>query len=105
MKQTFDDFFRSVRSGYEGRAGMAAIVLKQDLELDGKKLYERLLKALPSYAWPRFLRIQVSSTGVFTSLFRMRGHFSSFPLCLFPDKRGRHGHLQAAEAETGPRWF
>lgn len=97
--------FHFVRSGYEGRAGMAAIVLKQDLRLDGKKLYEHLLKALPVYAWPRFLRIQVSYTGVFTRLFRMRGHFSSFPLGLFSDKPGRHGHLQAAEAEPGPRWF
>ncbi|XP_017289525.1 very long-chain acyl-CoA synthetase [Kryptolebias marmoratus] len=44
--------------GYEGRAGMSAIVLKQDLELDGKKLYEHLLNTLPLYAWPRFLRIQ-----------------------------------------------
>ncbi|KAM3874254.1 long-chain fatty acid transport protein 6 [Diretmus argenteus] len=47
-------------SGYEGRAGMAAIVLKQDHKLDGPKLYNHLVKRLPAYAWPWFLRIQTS---------------------------------------------
>ncbi|XP_072228697.1 long-chain fatty acid transport protein 6 [Leuresthes tenuis] len=46
--------------GYEGRAGMAALVLKKDLKLDGKKLYDHLVKRLPAYAWPWFLRIQTS---------------------------------------------
>lgn len=67
-----------MHSGYEGRAGMAAIVLKQDLKLDGKKLYEHLVKTLPPYAWPRFLRIQVSRSDVFTRLFNMRSYCSPF---------------------------
>ncbi|KAA8584730.1 hypothetical protein FQN60_008515 [Etheostoma spectabile] len=46
--------------GYEGRAGMAAIVLKQDHKLNGTKLYNHLVETLPPYAWPRFLRIQTS---------------------------------------------
>ncbi|XP_028273625.1 very long-chain acyl-CoA synthetase [Parambassis ranga] len=46
--------------GYEGRAGMAAIVLNQNHKLDGKKLYNHLVKTLPAYAWPWFLRIQTS---------------------------------------------
>ncbi|XP_075936005.1 long-chain fatty acid transport protein 6 [Anarhichas minor] len=46
--------------GYEGRAGMAAIVLKQDHKLDGTKLYNHLIKTLPAYAWPWFLRVQTS---------------------------------------------
>ncbi|KAM4615137.1 long-chain fatty acid transport protein 6 [Polymixia lowei] len=46
--------------GYEGRAGMAAIVLKQDHKLDGPKLYNHLATRLPAYAWPWFLRIQTS---------------------------------------------
>nr|XP_046231105.1 long-chain fatty acid transport protein 6 [Scatophagus argus] len=46
--------------GHEGRAGMAAIVLKQDHKLNGKKLYNHLVKTLPAYAWPWFLRIQSS---------------------------------------------
>ncbi|KAM6902341.1 long-chain fatty acid transport protein 6 [Xenentodon cancila] len=46
--------------GHEGRAGMAAIVLKQGVTLDGRKLYDHLVETLPSYAWPRFLRIQTS---------------------------------------------
>ncbi|KAF3702439.1 Very long-chain acyl-CoA synthetase [Channa argus] len=44
--------------GYEGRAGMAAIVLKQDYKLNGEELYNHLLKTLPAYAWPWFLRIR-----------------------------------------------
>lgn len=39
---------------------MAAVVLKQDHHLDGKRLHKHLVKTLPAYAWPRFLRIQVS---------------------------------------------
>lgn len=46
--------------GYEGRVGMAAIVLKQDHKLNGAKLYDHLVKTLPTYAWPWFLRIQSS---------------------------------------------
>ncbi|XP_036384837.1 long-chain fatty acid transport protein 6 [Megalops cyprinoides] len=46
--------------GYEGRAGMAAIVLKPDQSLEGKKLYSHLVKNLPVYSWPWFLRIQMA---------------------------------------------
>ncbi|KAK5900449.1 hypothetical protein CgunFtcFv8_025408 [Champsocephalus gunnari] len=46
--------------GNEGRAGMAAIVLQQDHKLNGSELYDHLVKTLPAYAWPRFLRIQTS---------------------------------------------
>nr|XP_023840460.1 long-chain fatty acid transport protein 6 isoform X1 [Salvelinus alpinus] len=46
--------------GYEGRAGMAAVVLKMDQKLDGKKLYNHLVQSLPAYSWPWFLRIQTS---------------------------------------------
>ncbi|XP_059213942.1 long-chain fatty acid transport protein 6 [Centropristis striata] len=46
--------------GYEGRAGMAAIVLKKDHKLNGRKIYNHLGKTLPAYAWPWFLRIQTS---------------------------------------------
>ncbi|XP_041042210.1 long-chain fatty acid transport protein 6 isoform X1 [Carcharodon carcharias] len=53
--------------GYEGRIGMAAIILKPVQEFDGKKLYDHVVKYLPSYAYPRFLRIQESMemTGTF----------------------------------------
>ncbi|XP_029025020.1 long-chain fatty acid transport protein 6 [Betta splendens] len=46
--------------GHEGRAGMAAIVLKQDHKFKGTELYSHLVKSLPAYAWPWFLRIQTS---------------------------------------------
>ncbi|XP_030208909.1 long-chain fatty acid transport protein 6 isoform X2 [Gadus morhua] len=44
--------------GYEGRVGMAAIILKPDHKLDGAEIYKQLVGRLPSYAWPWFLRIQ-----------------------------------------------
>ncbi|XP_058267469.1 long-chain fatty acid transport protein 6 [Hemibagrus wyckioides] len=44
--------------GYEGRAGMAAVVLKEGHDLDGESLYNHLVQNLPSYAWPWFLRVQ-----------------------------------------------
>uniref|UniRef100_UPI0037E8F083 long-chain fatty acid transport protein 2 n=1 Tax=Semicossyphus pulcher TaxID=241346 RepID=UPI0037E8F083 len=47
-------------TGHEGRAGMAAVVLKQDHKLDGTKLHEHLVQTLPAYAWPWFLRVQTS---------------------------------------------
>ncbi|XP_067288590.1 long-chain fatty acid transport protein 6 [Pseudorasbora parva] len=46
--------------GYEGRAGMAAVVLKEGHRLDGDRLYGHLLHTLPPYAWPWFLRVQTS---------------------------------------------
>ncbi|KAM9841118.1 long-chain fatty acid transport protein 6 [Aulostomus maculatus] len=46
--------------GHEGRAGMAAIVLKQHHKLNGPKVYNHLGESLPAYAWPWFLRIQAS---------------------------------------------
>jgi fatty-acyl-CoA synthase len=53
--------------GCDGRAGMAAITLKPDTELDGKSLAQNLCKALPPYAVPLFLRIreQQDTTGTF----------------------------------------
>ncbi|MBN3318355.1 S27A6 protein, partial [Atractosteus spatula] len=46
--------------GYEGKVGMAALVLKCDHKLDGKELYAHLIKHLPLYSWPWFLRVQMS---------------------------------------------
>ncbi|XP_018419047.1 PREDICTED: very long-chain acyl-CoA synthetase-like isoform X1 [Nanorana parkeri] len=45
---------------HEGRIGMAAVKLKEDQSFDGEKLYEKVVDYLPSYARPRFVRIQES---------------------------------------------
>ena len=58
------DLFHFVYAGYEGRAGMAAIVLKPAHKLNGTKLYNHVVKTLPAYAWPWFLRIQVSLSDI-----------------------------------------
>uniref|UniRef100_A0A3Q1CSD7 long-chain-fatty-acid--CoA ligase n=1 Tax=Amphiprion ocellaris TaxID=80972 RepID=A0A3Q1CSD7_AMPOC len=45
--------------GHEGRAGMAAIILRPGLVFDGKKLFEHAMRDLPAYARPLFIRLQV----------------------------------------------
>ncbi|KAM9841320.1 long-chain fatty acid transport protein 6 [Aulostomus maculatus] len=44
--------------GHEGRAGMAAMIVKPGLVFDGKKLFECVLRDLPAYARPLFIRLQ-----------------------------------------------
>ncbi|XP_032939984.1 bile acyl-CoA synthetase [Catharus ustulatus] len=53
--------------GCEGRCGMAAMCLKAGAAFDGDKLYAFTRETLPSYAAPRFVRIQDSLelTGTF----------------------------------------
>ncbi|NXP04120.1 S27A6 protein, partial [Thinocorus orbignyianus] len=55
---------------YEGRTGMAAIVLKPNQPFDGKRLYKHVVDFLPSYAQPRFVRIMgaMQITGTFKHL-------------------------------------
>ncbi|XP_023082948.2 very long-chain acyl-CoA synthetase isoform X2 [Piliocolobus tephrosceles] len=52
---------------HEGRIGMASIKMKENHEFDGKKLFQHVADYLPSYARPRFLRIQdtIEITGTF----------------------------------------
>ncbi|XP_004396599.1 PREDICTED: very long-chain acyl-CoA synthetase isoform X4 [Odobenus rosmarus divergens] len=53
--------------GHEGRIGMAAIRMKENYVFDGKKLFNHVADYLPTYARPRFLRIQdtIEVTGTF----------------------------------------
>ncbi|XP_022069109.2 long-chain fatty acid transport protein 6 [Acanthochromis polyacanthus] len=44
--------------GHEGRAGMAAVIIRPGLMFDGKKLFEHAMKDLPAYARPLFIRLQ-----------------------------------------------
>ncbi|KAK7120050.1 hypothetical protein R3I94_020164 [Phoxinus phoxinus] len=46
--------------GNEGRAGMAAVIVRPECTFDGKKLFNIVLKELPSYARPLFIRLQES---------------------------------------------
>ncbi|XP_032417158.1 very long-chain acyl-CoA synthetase isoform X1 [Xiphophorus hellerii] len=46
--------------GHEGRAGMSAATLKNGARFDGSKLYDHVVSYLPSYARPRFIRLQSS---------------------------------------------
>ncbi|KAI9268697.1 hypothetical protein BY458DRAFT_456822 [Sporodiniella umbellata] len=53
--------------GYDGRAGMASLIIKEGDTIDYRNLYEFLDRKLPKYAVPLFLRIQRSMemTGTF----------------------------------------
>lgn len=53
--------FPTPHPGHEGRAGMAALVLRPPNSLDLVQFYAHVSENLPSYAWPRFLRLQVSN--------------------------------------------
>ena len=46
--------------GHEGRAGMAALALRPPHSVDLVQLYAHVSENLPPYAWPRFLRLQVT---------------------------------------------
>lgn len=56
--------------GHEGRTGMAAVTLIEDTHFDGRKLYSHVSEYLPSYARPRFIRVQsaVEVTGTFKQM-------------------------------------
>uniref|UniRef100_A0AAY4B4F9 long-chain-fatty-acid--CoA ligase n=2 Tax=Denticeps clupeoides TaxID=299321 RepID=A0AAY4B4F9_9TELE len=53
--------------GNEGRAGMAAVIVRPDCKFDGKKLFDHVVSDLPTYARPLFIRLQESMemTGTF----------------------------------------
>ncbi|XP_040891760.1 very long-chain acyl-CoA synthetase [Toxotes jaculatrix] len=56
--------------GHEGRIGMAAVTVKEGAQFDGSKIYNHVVSYLPSYARPRFIRIQnaVEVTGTFKQM-------------------------------------
>ncbi|KAM6926878.1 long-chain fatty acid transport protein 2-like isoform 2-T2 [Lycodopsis pacificus] len=56
--------------GQEGRAGMAAVILKEGQRFDSAGVFKHVENFLPSYARPRFMRIQSSMdvTGTFKLL-------------------------------------
>ncbi|XP_070844798.1 long-chain fatty acid transport protein 6 [Chaetodon trifascialis] len=44
--------------GHEGRAGMAAMIVRPGFTFNGKKLFEHVTRDLPAYAYPLFIRLQ-----------------------------------------------
>ncbi|KAM6943053.1 long-chain fatty acid transport protein 2-like [Xenentodon cancila] len=56
--------------GHEGRTGMAAVTVKTDEQFDGSKIYNHVVSYLPSYARPRFIRMQnvLEVTGTFKQM-------------------------------------
>uniref|UniRef100_A0A8C2WY52 long-chain-fatty-acid--CoA ligase n=1 Tax=Cyclopterus lumpus TaxID=8103 RepID=A0A8C2WY52_CYCLU len=55
--------------GHEGRIGMAAVTVNEGAQFDGSTIYNHVVNYLPSYARPRFIRIQVLEvTGTFKQM-------------------------------------
>ncbi|XP_068455566.1 long-chain fatty acid transport protein 2-like [Clinocottus analis] len=56
--------------GHEGRIGMAALKIKENMDFDGRAAYQQVKNFLPSYARPRFIRIQgvMELTGTFKQM-------------------------------------
>ncbi|XP_061890297.1 long-chain fatty acid transport protein 2-like [Entelurus aequoreus] len=72
--------------GHEGRIGMAALSLKANMDFDGQLVYEHVKSYLPSYARPRFIRIQdaMSLTATF-KLMKVRLVEEGFNLALIKE--------------------
>lgn len=54
----------NLTSGQEGRIGMATVKLKENMDFDSGAIYQHVKNDLPSYARPRFIRIQVMTCGL-----------------------------------------
>ena len=56
--------------GQEGRAGMAAIKIEPDFQIDFPDLSKKIITDLPSYAKPLFIRLipQLEHTGTFKAI-------------------------------------
>ncbi|MCJ8733016.1 hypothetical protein PDJAM_G00218000 [Pangasius djambal] len=56
--------------GHEGRIGMAAITLKEGRSFDSSVVYKHIESYLPTYARPRFIRIQemLDTTGTYKQI-------------------------------------
>ncbi|XP_029986770.1 very long-chain acyl-CoA synthetase-like [Sphaeramia orbicularis] len=56
--------------GHEGRIGMASVKLKENMDFDCTATYQHVKNHLPSYARPRFIRVQdaLDVTGTFKQL-------------------------------------
>lgn len=96
-------------AGHEGRIGMAAITVKEGAQFNGGQIYTHVLNYLPSYARPRFIRIQVTDHNdtvqltlvgdIFTFFFRLAVFFSLLE-CYGGDR-----DIQANEGKAGGGGF
>ncbi|HEY0494288.1 MAG TPA: long-chain-acyl-CoA synthetase [Kutzneria sp.] len=86
--------------GADGRAGMAAVKLRDGAELDGAGLARHLAKRLPGYAIPLFLRVvdEVEQTSTFKSrkvALREQGYTGGGPVHVLADRDA--GYVPAYE--------
>lgn len=60
--------------GQEGRAGMAAIVLRGGIQFDGNEFYSTVSAALPRYAQPMFVRV-MQEADVTEASYKLRKYY------------------------------
>lgn len=75
---------------------MAALVLRPPHALDLGQLYAHVAEHLPPYAWPRFLRLQV------TPLLRLSPHMRT-PVRGSQTPHGSPRHTLCRESSSSPR--
>ncbi|XP_072321304.1 long-chain fatty acid transport protein 2-like [Eucyclogobius newberryi] len=82
--------------GHEGRIGMAALKLRDNMDFDSGATHQHMKNFLPNYAWPRFIRIQadLDVTGTFKQM-KVKLALEGFdptvvkePLYFLDDKQG-----------------
>jgi fatty-acyl-CoA synthase len=84
--------------GTDGRAGMAAVVLREDKQFDGVSLANTVSEGLPSYARPLFVRVvdSLEQTSTFKSKkgdLRDQGYGSDLPDPLYVLESREEGYV------------
>lgn len=72
---------------------MAALVLRPPHSLDLVQLYAHVSEHLPPYAWPRFLRLQVTTTPAAPLAPRVHPIYARQPVAPRPRKGTPHNTL------------
>lgn len=107
-KQRCFFLFFFICAALEGRAGMVAITLSKGRRFDSAAFYRHVVKFLPNYARPRFVRIQVRSIAVqhlfcgsCSARLVIYIYIYMSSSCLFAEFFGRHRHVQVHEDGAG----
>ncbi|KAJ8271670.1 hypothetical protein COCON_G00105290 [Conger conger] len=90
--------------GHEGRIGMAAVMLREGREFDCSSIFSHVVKYLPAYARPCFVRIQNSSsiTGTFKQI-KVKLVEEGFSPDLIQEPLDPKGADQLSSHDSGPK--
>lgn len=88
-------------SGHEGRAGMAAVTLREGQTFDSAAVFQHVQGSLPVYARPLFIRVQVCH--IFTCRYLMYDSLNMCGLFFFTGEHRCDWYVQASEGEVNRR--